>query len=105
MRGDFGFQAFKHPLIRSCFELFREPYSHFPFALSARPANVAGPGPAVGGAFNVEGEPFAELHAERIDACRLKGAEVQKYIRTARLVLDESEAAVGIPHFQSAGSH
>jgi len=40
-----------------------------------------------------------------IDACRLKRAEVQKYIRTARVVLDESEAAVGIPHFQSAGSH
>src|SRR5260370_1403050 len=72
---------------------------------SARPANVAGPSLSVTGAFNVESQPLAELHAEKIDACRLQRAEVQKYIRTARVVLDETEAAIGIPHFQSSGSH
>ena len=72
---------------------------------SARPANVAGPSPSVTAAFNVESQPLAELHAEKIDACRLKRAEVQKYIRTAGVILDETEAALGIPHFQSSGSH
>src|SRR5260221_1468617 len=72
---------------------------------SARAANVGGPGLSLTSAFNVERQPLAELHAEKIDACRLKHAEVQKYIRTARVVLDESEAAIGIPHFQGSGSH
>src|SRR5258708_6148697 len=77
----------------------------FSLSLSARPPNIAGPGLSLTSAFNVKGQPLAELHAEKIDACRLKRAEEQKYIRTTRVVLDESEAAVGIPHFQSSGSH
>src|SRR5258707_2617376 len=72
---------------------------------SASPPHIAGPGLSLTSAFNVERQPLAELHAEKIDACRLKHAEVQKYIRTARVVLDESEAAIGIPHFQGSGSH
>jgi hypothetical protein len=35
----------------------------------------------------------------------LKGADVQKDIRTAGVVPDETEAAIGIPHFQRSGSH
>src|SRR5258708_38999680 len=77
----------------------------FSLSLSARPPNIAGPGLSLTRAFNVESQPLAELHAEKIDACRLKRAEVQKYIRTARVVLDESEAAIGIPHFQCSGGH
>src|SRR5258708_1929223 len=74
-------------------------------SLSARPANVGGPGLSLTSAFNVERQPLAELHAEKIDACRLKRAEVHKYIRTAGVILDETEAAVGVPHFQGSGSH
>src|SRR5260221_5314305 len=77
----------------------------FSLSLSAGPPNIAGPGLSLTSAFNVERQPLAELHAEKIDACRLKRAEVQKYIRTAKVVLDESEAAIGIPHFQSSCSH
>jgi len=43
--------------------------------------------------------------AIRVDACGLQRGDVQKYIRTARVVLDETEAAVGLPYFQSACSH
>jgi hypothetical protein len=72
---------------------------------SARPANVARLGPSVTAAFNVKIQRFAEPQVIRIDACGLQRADVQKYIRTARVVLDETEAAVGLPHFQASCSH
>ena len=62
---------------------------------SASPPNIAGPSLSLTSAFNIETKPLAELHAEKIDACRLKRAEVQKYIRTAGVILDETEAALG----------
>ena len=68
-------------------------------------ANVARLGPSVTAPFNVKSQRFAEPQVIRIDACGLQRADVQKYIRTARVVLDETEAAVGLPHFQSACSH
>jgi hypothetical protein len=43
--------------------------------------------------------------AEPFPCRRLQRADVEKHIRTARVVLDETEAAVGLPHFQSACSH
>src|ERR1700694_6227012 len=68
-------------------------------------ANVARLGPSVTAVFNVKNQRFAEPQVIRIDACGLQRADVQKYIRTARVVLDETETAVGLPHFQSACSH
>jgi hypothetical protein len=56
-------------------------------------------------AFNFKSQRFADPHAFRIDACGLQRAYVQKYIRPAGVVLDETEAAVGVPNFQRAGSH
>jgi hypothetical protein len=35
----------------------------------------------------------------------LHRGDVQKHIRTAGVILDETEAAIGIPHFQGSGSH
>jgi hypothetical protein len=72
---------------------------------SALPANVAGPNLSVSGAFNVKSQPLAFPDVVWIDACWLNGADVQKDIRTAGVVPDETEAAIGIPHFQSSGSH
>jgi hypothetical protein len=72
---------------------------------SARPANVGRLGPSVTASFNVKSQVFAEPQVIRIEACGLQRGDMQKYIRTARVVLDETEAAVGIPHFQSACSH
>src|SRR6202795_2427177 len=68
-------------------------------------ANVARLGPSVTAPFNVKSQRFAEPQVIRIDACGLQRADVQKYIRTARVVPDETEAAVGLPHFQGACSH
>jgi hypothetical protein len=55
--------------------------------------------------FNVKSQPFAFPDVVWIDACGLQGADMQKDIRTAGVVCDETEAAVGIPHFQGSGSH
>jgi hypothetical protein len=68
-------------------------------------ANVARLVPSVPAAFNVKSQRFAEPQVFSIDACGLQRGDVQKYIRTARVVPDETEAAVGLPHFQSACSH
>src|SRR6202047_3497522 len=72
---------------------------------SARPANVAGPRPSVTGAFYVESQPLAFPDFVRIDARRLQRADVEKHIRTAGVVCDETVAALGIPHFQGSRSH
>jgi hypothetical protein len=50
-------------------------------------ANVARLGPSVTAPFNVKSQRFAEPQVIRIDACGLQRADVQKYIRTARVVL------------------
>src|ERR1035437_3799422 len=72
---------------------------------SARPANIAGPRLSITGAFNVESQPFAFPDVVWIDARGLQRADVKKYIRAPGVVSDETEAAVGIPHFQGSGSH
>src|SRR3984893_16729265 len=71
----------------------------------ARPANVAGPRLAVTGAFNVESQPLAFPDVVRIDARRLQRSDVEKNIRTAGVVYDETIATLGIPHFQGPCSH
>jgi hypothetical protein len=72
---------------------------------SARPANVAGPRLSVTGAFYVESQPLAFPDVVRIDARRLQRADVEKHIRTAGVVCDETVATLGIPHFQGSCSH
>src|SRR5664280_1186119 len=72
---------------------------------SARPTNVAGPQLSLTGAFNVESQALALPHVVWIDARGLQRADVKKYIRAPGVVSDETEAAVGIPHFQGSGSH
>src|ERR1035437_7285356 len=72
---------------------------------SARPANIAGPQHSHTGAFNVESQALALPHVVWIDARGLQRADVKKYIRAPGVVADETEAAVGIPHFQGSGSH
>jgi hypothetical protein len=72
---------------------------------SARPANIAGPQLSLTGAFNVESQALALPHVVWIDARGLQRADVKKYIRAPGVFSDETEAAVGIPHFQGSGSH
>src|ERR1700724_1797549 len=72
---------------------------------SARPTNVSGLLLSLTGAFNVESQPLAFPDVVWIDARRLQRADVEKHIRTAGVVCDETEAAVGIPHFQGSCSH
>jgi hypothetical protein len=72
---------------------------------SARPANVAGPRLSVTGAFYVESQPLAFPDVVWIDARRLLRADVEKHIRTAGVVCDETVATIGIPHFQGSCSH
>jgi hypothetical protein len=72
---------------------------------STRAANVAGPDLSLTGAFNVKGQALALPDVVWIDARRLQRADVQKDIRTAGVVSDETESAIGIPHFQGPGSH
>src|ERR1035437_5570126 len=74
-------------------------------SLSGRPANIAGPQLSLTGAFNVESQALALPHVVWIDARGLQRADVKKYIRAPGVVSDETEAAVGIPHFQGSGSH
>src|ERR1700686_2423607 len=75
------------------------------FLPSALPANVGGPRPAVTGALDVESQPLAFPDAVWIDARRLQRADVEKYIRTAGVVCDETVATLSIPHFQGSGGH
>src|ERR1035437_8169073 len=70
---------------------------------SARPANIAGPQLSLTGAFNVESQRLARPHVVWIDARGSQRADVKKYIRAPGVVSDETEAAVGIPHFQGSG--
>src|SRR3984893_12676937 len=72
---------------------------------SARAANVAGPLPSVPSAFNVESQPLAFPDVVRIDARRLQRADVEKHIRTAGVVRDETVATRDIKHFQGSCSH
>src|ERR1700730_12601377 len=72
---------------------------------SARAANVAGPLPSVPSAFNVESQPLAFPDVVRIDARRLQRADVEKHIRTAGVVRDETVATRDIPHLQGSCSH
>src|ERR1700676_5226441 len=63
-------------------------------------ANVARLGPSVTAPFNVKSQRFAEPQGIRIDACGLQRADVQKYIRTARVVLDETQTPAALSTFQ-----
>src|SRR6266436_1579698 len=58
----------------------------------ARPADVAGPRLSVTGAFNVESQPLAFPDVVWIDARRLQRSDVEKHIRTAGVVCDETVA-------------
>src|SRR5258706_4699842 len=71
---------------------------------SARP-NVAGPRLSITGTFNVESQPIALLNLVWIDARGLQRRDVQKYVRAAGVVSDETVTAFGIPHFQFSGRH
>jgi hypothetical protein len=73
--------------------------------VSAQQLNVAGPGLAVSGVFNVKCQPIAFANIVRIDACGLQSGNVEKYIRTAGVVCDKTKTPIGIPHFQFAGGH
>ena len=73
--------------------------------VSAQQLNVAGPGLAVSGVFNVKCQPIAFANIVRIDACGLQSGNVEKHIRTAGVVCDKTEPTIGIPHFQFAGGH
>src|SRR5258708_22068819 len=74
-------------------------------SLSARPANVGGPRLSLTGAFNVESQPISLLNVLCIDARGLQCGDVQKYVRAAGVVSDETVTAFGIPHFQFSGRH
>src|SRR5258706_13917380 len=69
---------------------------HFAFASSARPPNVAGPRLSITGAFNVESQPIALLNLVWIHARGLQRRDVQKYVRAAGVVSDETVTAFGI---------
>jgi hypothetical protein len=98
---DHQYGAGHHQPVRKLHCLEKRPH----FRASARSTNIAGPGLSLTGAFNVKSQPVAFPDVVWIDACRLKGADMQKHIRTAGVVCDETEAAIGIPHFQYSGSH
>src|SRR5271168_3647174 len=72
---------------------------------SALAPDVAGLGFAFSGALNIERQSIALAHVVRIDACGLQRGDVEKNIRTAGIVSDETEAAASVPHFQYAGCH
>src|SRR3984893_16776198 len=52
------------------------------------------------GAFYVKSQPLAFPDLVWIDARRLQRSDVEKHIRTAGVVCDETVATLGIPHFQ-----
>src|ERR1700730_15938490 len=57
------------------------------------------------GAFYVKSQPLAFPDLVWIDARRLQRSDVEKHIRTAGVVCDETVATLGIPHFQGSCSH
>ena len=64
--------------------------------------------PEVGGfprAGDFEREPVANPNLFGIYSCGLKIIDVQKHIRTARVVCDKSEATVSLPHFKFSNAH
>jgi hypothetical protein len=63
------------------------------------PSHIAGFRLAVASAGDLESQPIANFDCVRIYSRSLQLIDVQKHIRTAGVLCDKSEAAVGIPHF------
>jgi hypothetical protein len=53
----------------------------------------------VAGIFNVVCKPYAFSDFVNLDASVLKGSDMKKNVFSARIILDETESAVCIPHF------
>jgi hypothetical protein len=52
-----------------------------------------------------EGEPIADFDSIGIYSRTFQLIDVQKHIRSAGVICDETETSIGIPHFQFAGAH
>src|SRR5258707_2438700 len=60
---------------------------------------------AAGGEAAALSQPIAFLNLVWIDARGLQCGDVQKYVRAAGVVSDQTVTAFGIPHFQFSGRH
>jgi hypothetical protein len=60
---------------------------------------------AVAGIFDLVCKPNALSDFVDVDASVLQGSDVKKNVWSARIILDEAESAVCVPHFQCTGGH
>jgi hypothetical protein len=67
--------------------------------------NIAGFRLAVASACCFKSQSIANFDTVRIYSRAFQFIDMQKHVRAASIVLDESEAAIGIPHFQFSGAH
>jgi hypothetical protein len=71
----------------------------------SRQSNAASLRLAVAGIFDLVCKPNALSDFVDVDASVLQGRDVKKNVRSARIILDEAESAVCVPHFQCTGAH